>query len=130
VCLCLAWFIWREVQTADVPHRLTADFALLCLVLCFRAGKDLVSSWLPKGEPSMKLPERVKRPGLWALLLLAGIFAGIIWTRYSLPLPRQMVTAIETEPQRGSSRSERFGSTRQSERPGPDHKEPGEAPQR
>jgi hypothetical protein len=70
VCLFLALFIWREVQTADVAHRLTADFALLCLVLCFRAGKELVSAWLPKETLSMKLPGKIERPQLWALLWL------------------------------------------------------------
>ncbi len=126
VCLTLAWLIWREVQTADVPHRLTADFALLCLVLCFRAGKDLVSAWLPKEEPSLKFLERIKRPGFWTLLCLLGVVVGIIWTKYSLPLPPQMVTAIETEPPKENNRSETPASTRQPERRSRDGKESGE----
>jgi hypothetical protein len=78
----------------------------------------------------MKLTDRIKLPGLWTVLCLLGMVVGTMWTKYSLPLPRGMVTAIETEPQEEGVHPEPRGSTRQPERPSLDPMESGQAEQR
>src|SRR5207237_6687269 len=47
VCLVFAFVIRQQVKSADFPHQISADFALLWLVLLFRALKDVVSDFFP-----------------------------------------------------------------------------------
>ena len=50
-CLVLAWLTERLVANADPPHVLTADMALLALVLLFRALKGVASAFWPTPPP-------------------------------------------------------------------------------
>jgi uncharacterized membrane protein (DUF485 family) len=107
VCCSLAWLIWRLVQTADHAHYLTADFSLFCLVLLFRALKELVSAYCPtppkdKPTPSPRPPMSKKSAIALTAVCALGIVLGTLWTAYSWPLPARIVTAIGTElPERG-----------------------------
>ena len=53
-CLFLSWITIRFVRSVDAPHMLTADLALIALILLFRALKDCSSSF-PKLEPDGQL---------------------------------------------------------------------------
>ena len=89
VCLVVACTIQRKVQTADLPHRLTADFALISVVLLFRALKDLASACFPREvkSPPVAFFNRAKLPVLWTLVCATGITGGVLWTTHSWPLP-------------------------------------------
>ncbi len=102
VCCALAWLTWRLVQTADCPHYLTADFALLCVVLLFRALKELVSAYYPapprdKSSPSRRLAMSKRSAIVLTAVCALGIAVGLLWTTGSWPLPARIVTAIRTE---------------------------------
>jgi hypothetical protein len=88
ICVVLAWLIGRLVRAADQPHYLTADFALLCLVFFFRAGKELMSKWLSVEGRHTGLTREIRRPAIAATVCLLGILIGIIWTICSWPVPR------------------------------------------
>jgi hypothetical protein len=87
VCLILARIIWRSVASADFPHRLSADFALLWLVLLFRALKDLISAFFPRQTVSSSLLHRTKVSLVWTLVCACGITVGTLATKCSWPLP-------------------------------------------
>ena len=55
ICLVASLFVWHQFEGADDVHRLSADVALLSLVVLFRALKNLVSAiWPPHQErPSL-----------------------------------------------------------------------------
>jgi hypothetical protein len=100
VCLIVACTIQRKVQTADLPHRLTADFALISVVLLFRALKDLASACFPREakSPPVTFLNRAKLPVLWTLVCAAGITGGVLWTTRAWPLPlsERIVKQIQT----------------------------------
>lgn len=87
VCLILARIVWGSVASADLPHRLSADFALLWLVLLFRALKDLISAFFPRQTASSSLLHRAKVPLAWTLVCACGIAVGTLATKCSWPLP-------------------------------------------
>jgi len=87
VCLILACAIRQQTRSADLPHYLTADLALLSLVLLFRALKDFVSASIPKEKGATIESSRVKFAGLWTALCVLGFILGLLATRYSWPLP-------------------------------------------
>lgn len=106
VCCVLALLIWCLVQSADPPHYLTADLSLFCLVLFFRALKELVSVYYQPPEDKARTgPARAMSKKLAIVLTVVfafGMVLGTLWTACSWPLPTQIVTAIETElPERG-----------------------------
>jgi hypothetical protein len=87
-CLILARIVWRQVESADLPHRLSADFALLCLVLLFRALKDLISASFPRPTTSSSPPiHRTTVSVVWSIVCLCGITLGTMATKWSWPLP-------------------------------------------
>jgi hypothetical protein len=108
-CLLLGLVTWRRVENVDVPHYLTADFALLSLVLLFRALKEFVSDWLPRQTtPEMQSVgptffQRTRWSLFWTALCALGFVLGILATTYSWPVPlsKQIVTKITQE---GTSR--------------------------
>lgn len=76
-CLLFAWWIWSQVGMADRVHLLSADFALLCLVLLFRALKEFVSA--------TGLKETVL--GFVSAICACGLIYGVLATRNAWPLP-------------------------------------------
>jgi hypothetical protein len=96
VCLFLAWLTKPVLEVADPPHVLAADFALLSLVLLFRALKDLVST-ITKAHPK-------KWPIVWTVLCVLGLGLGTEWTR-SWPMPERITTEIRTARPDAANRS-------------------------
>lgn len=96
VCLALAVIVSGEVGSADLPHRLSADFALLSLVLLFRALKDLVSALFPRQPTPRSLLHRTKASLVWSLVFACGVMIGTLATKrlWQLPLPHSVVNAI------------------------------------
>ena len=88
-CFVFLYSVRNYFYAADAPHVLTADFALVCLVLLFRTLKLAVT------------PD-VKRK--WAItcsvLLSICLCLGTMWTVYfwPLPLPNSIVEQIQTTP--------------------------------
>jgi hypothetical protein len=120
VCLVLAWIARSHVEHADLPHYLTADFALLSLVLLFRALKDFVSAWLPRSMPTkqdgthLKFLARTRLSIFWTALCTLGLILGMLATTYSWPLPMsariidEIKAPLEGNSQAGSSCAEIF----------------------
>ncbi len=97
-CLVLAYVVRSFVQDADPPHVLTADLALLSLVLLFRALKDLASAFYPgKTLAQDELRRKKKRAIFWSAFFAAGVILGTVWTCCG-PLPEGVVRAIQTTP--------------------------------
>ncbi|SRR6266478_2077513 len=98
VCLILARIVWRQVEGADLPHLLSADFALLWLVLLFRSLKDLVSGSFPRHETTSSFLHRTRAPLIWTVICSSCIAFGALATKDSwpLPLPEKVVYDINT----------------------------------
>jgi hypothetical protein len=88
ICFALAIVLWSLLKNADVPHFLTANIALLSLVLLFRALKDLVSAW-PKSSGKSKTG-----PIVWTIVCVVGIAVGTVWTS-CWPLPGSLANHIQ-----------------------------------
>lgn len=116
ICFVALIFTKPLFDRADAPHVLTADLALLSLVLLFRALKGLTQLVT---EPN--LPKK----GLifWTALCLLGFGLGAKWT-CSWPIPRSIADQIQTPQPEQSSRPEPAGnsptSTQDSQLPKPD----------
>ena len=96
ICLIASWIVWRQVEGADRPHWLSADLALLSLVLLFRALKELISACFPRdARRSENILNRIKVPVRWTLLLIFGVTIGTLATKFSWPfLPDWIVKEI------------------------------------
>jgi len=103
VCLILAFVIRQKTSSADLPHYLTADFALLSLVLLFRALKDLVSACIPKKKGDAIDRSKVWWAGGWTLLCVVGLTFGLMATSWSwhLPIPDSITREIQAPPPPG-----------------------------
>ena len=78
------------LETADPPHVLTADLALLSIVLLFRAGKGLVAAFTePRGARTWMI--------LCTAVCLLGFGIGTEWTR-SWPMFKCVANQIEKIP--------------------------------
>ncbi|MEI9978402.1 MAG: hypothetical protein WDN23_05275 [Edaphobacter sp.] len=101
LCLVLAYFATRFVNNVDASHLLTADIAMIGIVLLFRALKDLSSSF-PRIEPDGSLSPGDKhkrlRAACWTGACGTIVFLGLLWSALSLPLPPRLVTEISTAP--------------------------------
>ena len=126
ICLVLASAIKRRIESADRPHLLTADVALLSLVLLFRALKDLFSAWVPKAksaQPQKATPKQIAARKRWSLLwtvvCVLGIVLGVRWTTqtWPLPLPKWVVAEIETGAAGANSGAETPAPTMRREHP-------------
>jgi hypothetical protein len=102
VCLALAIVARQIVATADAPHVLTADMALLGLVLLFRALKGLVSAFWPtprkptEKEPTQKEQRQKKELAIfWSMACIFAFAISIQWTR-SWSLPESVASQIRT----------------------------------
>jgi hypothetical protein len=90
ICLGLAWITKPLFDSADAPHVLTADLALLSLVMLFRALKGLVDSFTKPNIPR-------KLPFAWTAVCFLGFALGTIWTS-SYPVPRFIADQILATP--------------------------------
>ena len=107
ICVVLAWLLWRTFSSTDRLHWLSADFALLCLVLLFRALKDLVSRLLPResrdSQPSKVDDEPPPSPWVsfaWSLICGTGLILGTLATTnsWALPIPSSVAQEIGGSP--------------------------------
>lgn len=103
LCLGLAWVLKPVFDSADPPHVLTADFALLSLVMLFRALKGLTDA-LTKQGVSKALPT------FWTALCVLGLTVGAVWTSY-YPLPKSMSVQILKEAVSSRNTSESLAKT-------------------
>jgi hypothetical protein len=101
LCLVLAYFAMRFVENVDASHLLTADIAMVGIVLLFRALKDLSSSF-PRIETDGSLSTGDKhkrlRAACWTSTCGVLVFLGLLWSALSLPLPPRLVAEISTAP--------------------------------
>lgn len=86
-CLVFLYLMKPYFYAADAPHVLTADIALVCLVLVFRTLKLVVG---PQAER--------KWATICTVLLLVGLSLSTVWTVHSWPLPDSIVEQIQTTP--------------------------------
>jgi hypothetical protein len=78
-CLTIVLVVRERIRSADTPHYLTADFALLSLVFLFRALKDLISAFTKRPHS----PGKTKCAICWTAACLAGVLVGTLATTYS-----------------------------------------------
>lgn len=92
LCLGVAWFIWQKVGNSDKVHFLSADAALLSLILLFRALKEVVSAAFPTGDKR----KSVGVPIFWSVIWSIGVTFGALATvnSWRLPLPNYIITQI------------------------------------
>lgn len=90
VCFGLSLLAKCLVKGADCSHLITADFALLSLVLLFRALKDLGAALSRNQAPRIK-----RRAAVASLVCSVLLLVGLLLTACPLQLPSRMVTAIE-----------------------------------
>jgi hypothetical protein len=90
ICLILAYAFRPIFDKADPPHVVTADIALLSLVMLFRALKALADA-LTKRKTTKTLPV------FWTILCLFGFGLGTVWTS-SYPVPKSIAEPILREP--------------------------------
>jgi hypothetical protein len=95
ICLGMAWIAKPLFDAADAPHVLTADLALLSLVMLFRALKGLVDSLTKPNIPR-------KVPFAWTVVCIVGFALGAIWTS-SYPVPRFIADQILATPKETNS---------------------------
>jgi hypothetical protein len=88
-CFLVLWFTKRIFDAADAPHVLTADLALLSLVLLFRALKGLTKLVT---EPTMKKGWLI----LWTCLCIFGFAIGTKWT-CSWPMFQSVADEIQND---------------------------------
>jgi len=91
ICFALSLYMWRSFKVVDDVHEVTADFALLCLVVLFRALKNLGSAIWPADRTP---PARVRARASWSIVLAIGLVIGIRASVHSWPMPERLVKAI------------------------------------
>ena len=99
ICFAISWFLYRVFSGADGEFLLTADLALLSVVLLFRALKSLVPAmWPSEADLEAKKPRRLLFRASWSAVLVACLCLGTWATIYSrsLLLPDWVVHEIRT----------------------------------
>lgn len=98
-CLVLAYCIQSHVANADPAHVLTADAALLSLVLLFRALKAVASAfWPTQPHASDAKAQRLKKLAIgWTVVCLLGCIVFVMWTT-SWPMFDYIAVQIQTVP--------------------------------
>lgn len=97
ICLGIAWAVWQSATTSGASHELSVDFALLCLILLFRALKDLVSAVLSNKSIDGTEEKSLWAPLAWSAVLTLGVVVGVLATRYSWPIPTPTGNLTETK---------------------------------
>ena len=98
VCIILSCVTVHFLKNVDRPHILTADFALISLVLLFRALKAVPLQFgrnEAEEQFSLEEKERRKRAKKRMLGFLLALLLGLLWSARSLPLPSPVVEAIQ-----------------------------------
>jgi hypothetical protein len=99
VCVVIAAIVWGAVGMSDRPHYLTADVALLFLVLLFRSLKQLIALIYP-GDAEAQKKERWLHPKAllcaWSAVCILVVAYGTLATRYACCLPGNLVVSIDT----------------------------------
>jgi hypothetical protein len=86
LCLIISVIVWRQVQGSDLLHWISADFALVCIVLLFRALKDFVAAWLPRtGHSVSRSFLQRATPIFWSVVCIMGVALGTVVTKFSWP---------------------------------------------
>jgi hypothetical protein len=98
ICFVALIFTKPLFDRADPPHVLTADLALLSLVLLFRALKGLTQLAI---EPKMPKGWLI----FWTTLCLLGFGVGTKWT-CSWPIPKSIADEIQMIPDKEKIHSE------------------------
>ena len=123
VCLGVAWLVLQCVKGSDALHKISADFALLCLILLFRALKDLVSAYFPSPTSPKKLSQR--RALVWTIVLSFGVVYGTLATAYRWPLPLSgdVINDTSARTYKGSQKVRLLvAAVAQQREPGPPHR--------
>jgi hypothetical protein len=89
ICLLISWYLWNAFQSATAERLLVADFALLSVVLLFRALKSLEGAICEKAvaEGERKKPRRLTFRIVCAAVCSVGFLVGTWMTLSSRPLP-------------------------------------------
>ena len=99
--LGVSFLLWGRIlaPSADLPHYLTADFALLSLVLLFRALKDLVSAVTKKPRDQVAV-SKIRWSSFWTILCTAGLAFGIMatWRSWDWVIPDRIAQEIRSVP--------------------------------
>jgi hypothetical protein len=98
-CLIFAVGSRYLLRSADMPHYLTADLALLSLVLLFRALKDLVSAVTKKPRDQVVV-SKIRWSSFWTILCIAGLAFGILatWHSWDWVIPDRIAQEIRSVP--------------------------------
>jgi len=105
LCLVLAKLLERIVWSVDAPHVLTADMALLALVLLFRALKAVASAFWPSpGEDLTIIPNKKRSAISWTAVCLLGMVFFAEWTR-SWPMFECIAAPIRESAEKTGPRS-------------------------
>lgn len=86
---CFIFVVWMKprFELADPPHVVTADLALVCIVLLFRSLKVVTG------------PRAGRKWGaMCTVVLFVGLILFTVWTVYSCDLPKSLVDRIQTTP--------------------------------
>ena len=96
-CLIIVCIVRQLIRSADLPHFLTADLALLSLVFLFRALKDLISA-VTKSPVN---PNKRTWAVVWTIACSAGLIFGTLATVYSWDwmIPDSVAQEIRSAPQ-------------------------------
>jgi hypothetical protein len=96
ICLSLAVALKWLFGDPDRVHYIPADFTLLCLILLFRALKDVCTAFFPTKSQAIVASQK-KWAVSWTIGCLVFMVAGIIWTRCPHPLPSGIAQEIQKE---------------------------------
>jgi hypothetical protein len=100
ICLFISWYLWHAFESATGERLLAADFALLSVVLLFRALKSLEGAIWEKhvAERQKRKPRRLTFRIACTAVCTIGFLLGTWLTVSSrpLPLPDSVVQDIRT----------------------------------
>jgi len=96
ICFGVADTLWRLLAGIALRQMIAADFALLSLVLLFRALKDLASSaFESSSHPEKTFLSRAWFPLLCSAICIAGIVLGLVGTRVRWSWYERVTSQVE-----------------------------------
>jgi hypothetical protein len=95
-CLGIAWVLRDQFKGADKLHWITADFALVFLILLFRALKDWISWWQDTKTAKTRRKFHLRLSICLSCLCFLGVFVGAVATRdrWRLPFSSHVIDQI------------------------------------
>lgn len=105
ICFVVSLWLWRAFEGASAEHLISADFALLSMVLLFRALKSLVPAiWQSEADRRAAKPAYLAFRSVWSGVLVMGLLLGSLTTIYGwrLPLPASVIIQIRTATSTGA----------------------------